>query len=185
MYLYKYLMLFIVLFSGISFAGMQNPQTDRDYFELGNLYYREKNYNSAISSYKKAIRESGDYKIKAWAFYNMGNCYYNKNDKNKARKYYIKSLEWDALDYDTKYNLELLKNPPKSSSKSSSSKNKNQKESSSGISKKEAQDILNRVNQSEKNAKSKSKSNISQNQQQNKNKSGKNGGEGKGGEKDW
>jgi tetratricopeptide (TPR) repeat protein len=59
---------------------------------LGTIYYATKNYNRAISWYKKSVKKSG---VSAAIYANMGAAYFAKKDYKHASLYYSEALRLD------------------------------------------------------------------------------------------
>jgi Ca-activated chloride channel homolog len=75
-------------------------------YNLGNVYYQEKNYEKAKQLYKNSLSTIGK-NNKAKAYYNVGNAASKLGDYDLASEMYRKSLELDATDNDAKLNLEV------------------------------------------------------------------------------
>lgn len=71
---------------GFSFADDNSMQ----YYQTGNTFYSQKNYDQAIRYYEAAVQMNP----KLWqAYQGLGNCYYAKGDKTEALKNYEKCLD--------------------------------------------------------------------------------------------
>lgn len=79
-------------------------KTDKMYYNMANIYYKQKNYKEAINSYNKIKDETLQYKT----LHNLGNTYAHEEKIEKAIEAYEKALEIKD-DNDTRFNLELLK----------------------------------------------------------------------------
>nr|2AVP_A Chain A, synthetic consensus TPR protein [Methanothrix harundinacea 6Ac] len=62
------------------------------WYNLGNAYYKQGDYDEAIEYYQKAL-ELDPRSAEAW--YNLGNAYYKQGDYDEAIEYYQKALELD------------------------------------------------------------------------------------------
>ncbi len=69
----------------------KNSQNPRSYYNAANAYYKDKKYNEAIESYKKAAFE--DENLKAKNLSNLGNAYAKNGDLQKAAESYEESLK--------------------------------------------------------------------------------------------
>jgi Ca-activated chloride channel family protein len=133
-------------------AIKKDEKNDKIKFNLGNTYYRKREFEEAIKTYE----EIKDEKIKIKAMYNQANSYAMKNEIDKAIEMYKNIILKDPSNKDAKYNLELLLKRKKSSSSSSNSKNnqdKNDKNKSgaSGSDKNDKQDQNNDKNKDKEN----------------------------------
>lgn len=89
-------------------ALLDDPENPVGHFNVGEAYYKKKNYEEALKSYEKAL-SSQDIKLKQKTYYNLGNTYYQLNKYQEAIQYYIQSLDLDPADQDAKHNLELVR----------------------------------------------------------------------------
>jgi hypothetical protein len=72
--------------TGFSLADDNSLQ----YYQAGNTFYSQKNYDQAIRYYQAAVQMNP----KSWkAYQGLGNCYYAKGDKAKALTNYQKALD--------------------------------------------------------------------------------------------
>ena len=69
-----------------------NPNDAQDYFDLGNKYYDNGEYEKAVDAYKKYIAENPQY---ADIYYNLGFAYWNMNDNASAAENYRRATELD------------------------------------------------------------------------------------------
>jgi len=96
------LLCFISVFIiGTSFSFAQN---EAEIFQQGNEYFRQKQYNEAIESYRKLVNSG--YEGTA-LFYNLGNAYYREGKIGYAILFYEKALKFSPGDEDIKHNLVL------------------------------------------------------------------------------
>ncbi|MGH8014953.1 MAG: tetratricopeptide repeat protein, partial [Candidatus Zixiibacteriota bacterium] len=91
-----------VVLSAILFAGAGTAQDN--YFEMGNKYYEEGDFASAIKMYQK-IESSGQ--ESAVLYYNMGNAYFKNGDLGRAILYYHRAKRLNPSDPDIVNNLEF------------------------------------------------------------------------------
>lgn len=89
-------------------ALLDDPENPVGHFNVGEAYYKKKNYEEALKSYEKAL-SSQDPKLKQKTYYNLGNTSYQLNKYQEAIQYYIKALDLDPADQDAKHNLELVR----------------------------------------------------------------------------
>jgi len=75
------------------------------HYDLGNAYYKKKDYDKALLQYKRAKGEGVDEHAR---LHNIGNVYFKKKQLKKAIKAYEAALKV-ADDAETRYNLELAK----------------------------------------------------------------------------
>ena len=71
---------------------LENSASGSSANAIGNVYYRQNDYEESIEWYNKGIEKNS-----GWAYYNLADCYYNgngvKKDKNKAYELYKKAAE--------------------------------------------------------------------------------------------
>jgi len=82
--------------------SIEQKSSQKEY-DMGNAYYKSKNYDEAIKSYRKA--EGVD---RATRLHNIGNSYFQKKDLDSAIKSYEEALKIKE-DKETRFNLELAK----------------------------------------------------------------------------
>ena len=82
-----------------------DPKYYKAYYNLGNIYLKDKKVNSAIHNYKKCIKYN--YKF-AYAWYNLGNAYFELEDYSRAKNAYKKAISIRNNDPDFYYNLALV-----------------------------------------------------------------------------
>ena len=85
-------------------AISSDPKYYKAYYNLGNLYLKEKKYNSAIYNYKLSVKYNPNF---AYGWYNMGNAYYSLEEYKKAKSAYKKAISIINNDADFYYNLAL------------------------------------------------------------------------------
>lgn len=93
-------------------------KTDEIHYNIGNLLYKEKNYEKAIDVYKK-IRDD---KLKYQTLHNLGNSYAKFGRVDDAIISYQKAL-LIKKDKDTLFNLELLKKKKEENNKDTNTTN--------------------------------------------------------------
>jgi Ca-activated chloride channel family protein len=151
------------------------------YYDLGNSYYKAKNYSKAIEAYKRAKGEGVDEHSR---LHNLGNSYFKSKKLKEAVVAYETALKIKD-DAQTKYNLELTKKLLEQKKKKKAQKQNQNKNNQNGKKKqnKESQkkDSNNKKNsnkQNRKNSKSKNgeqkKDNQTQSNSQNKKKNSPN-----------
>ena len=79
-----------------------------DLYNLGNLFYYDKDFDSALVYFKMAeLLELGSNDI-ADIYYNLGNTYFQLNNFEESLEYYKKALNLNSKDFDAKNNFELV-----------------------------------------------------------------------------
>ena len=92
--------------SWIKASNINNTYFD-PYFNLGNSYMDEKNYDEAEMYYTKAINcQPENFKI----YYQLGFLYLKKNELEKARDFFYKSKDYNYNFAPTYYNLGIVLN---------------------------------------------------------------------------
>jgi Ca-activated chloride channel family protein len=89
-------------------AQLARPDDPTAYYNVGNAYYKNGDYETARLHYQKAL-ESEDKEVKQKSYYNMGNAYFRQNKIKEAIEQYEKALELNAEDPETAQNLEFAK----------------------------------------------------------------------------
>ncbi len=89
-------------------AQMENPESPVLHYNMGNVYYKQKQYNKAIEEYNKAISIK-DSKSRAEIYYNSGNSHFKMNNYPQSIEFYKKTLEINPHDQDAKYNIEIAR----------------------------------------------------------------------------
>lgn len=75
-------------------------------FNLGDALYKQNKMEEASDYFKKlAENPSSDEQLKAESFHNLGNCYLKQNKLEESIDAYKKSLKINPNDEDTRYNL--------------------------------------------------------------------------------
>ena len=79
-------------------------KSDKIYYNIANILYKQKNYTKAIMEYDKIKSKQLEYK----KLHNLGNCYAQLNQIDKSIQYYKEALKIKN-DQDTNSNLQMLK----------------------------------------------------------------------------
>lgn len=72
------------------------------YYNLGNLYLRDKKYNSAILNYKLCLKYNKEF---AYGWYNLGNTFLELEDLSNAKKAFMRAISYNSSEPDFYYNL--------------------------------------------------------------------------------
>ncbi len=131
-------------------------------FNLGDSLYKQGKFEESKQVFQTLTNEVKSKKLKAASLYNLGNSYFRQQDYNNAIKGYESALSIEAKDADARYNLELArkmlkekKKEKKNNKKENEQKNEKEKKSKpqqnkSGMSKEDAQRILQSITDGEK-----------------------------------
>ena len=97
----------------------EDPDSDIVNYNAGTVYYLKKDYNAALSSFRKALCTK-DFGLERDAFFAMGNTYYRMSEKaeeddvkeaielcKKSMRSYKNAIEIDQRDRKVKYNYEV------------------------------------------------------------------------------
>ncbi len=84
-----------------------NPEFDKAHYNLGNIYLKEKKYNSAINEYKTAIKYKKDF---AYYYYNLGCAYLGQKEYKLAKNNFKKAIKLKSDNPDFYYNLAFAYN---------------------------------------------------------------------------
>lgn len=74
----------------------------KPYYNLGNIYFKDKKFNSAISNYETALKYNKEF---PYAWYNIGCCYLELQDYTKAKSAFQRAITFKNDDPDFYYNL--------------------------------------------------------------------------------
>ncbi len=80
------------------------PDFDKAHYNLGNIYFKEKKYNSAINEYKLAIKYKKDF---AYYYYNLGCAYLEQKNYKDAKNSFEKAIKLKSNEPDFYYNLAI------------------------------------------------------------------------------
>lgn len=83
----------------------EKPDSYEATYNLGNAYYRQKNFKDAVTQYKIAANKQMPKKEQAWNFHNMGNTLLQSGQIEESIDAYKSSLKINPHDKETKYNL--------------------------------------------------------------------------------
>lgn len=87
--------------------SIKYPDNTNIHFNLGDAYYKDKEYDKAITEYKNSMTD--DKIDKSNVYYNIGNAYFQKQAYDKALESYKSSLLSNPNNINAKYNYELTK----------------------------------------------------------------------------
>ncbi len=97
------------------------------HFNLGNALHKEGKYDEAVKEFDLAREKSASPETKAHAWYNIGNSLMSEQKYQDAVEAYIKSLQLNPYDQETKYNLSYaLEKLKQQQSKNQDKKNQKQ-----------------------------------------------------------
>jgi Ca-activated chloride channel family protein len=85
-------------------------------YNMGNVHFRQKDYDKAVEAYGKAA-QAPDKALAEAALFNAGNAQFAKEDYLQAIEMYKQALQLDPEDRDAKANLELARRKLKERSK--------------------------------------------------------------------
>lgn len=85
-----------------------NPDNPLLYYNLGDAYYQQENFEEAEKFFKRATvaKNKG---IKQKSFFNLGNTFFKSQKMDKALEAYKQAIDLDPVDIDAKYNYEYAK----------------------------------------------------------------------------
>ena len=87
-------------------AQRENPDLPEPYYNAGNAYHREGNFETAAAQTQQSIRTS-EGELAEHSYYNLGNTYFKVEDWQAAIDAYKEALRINPDDEQAKYNLEL------------------------------------------------------------------------------
>ncbi|MCB0278771.1 MAG: tetratricopeptide repeat protein [Calditrichaeota bacterium] len=95
---------------------VKDPNNPNLWFNMGNVYFQQKQYADARSAYFKALDFKDTLNLSR-TNYNVGNTFMFESKLDTAITYYKRALELNPNDDDAKYNLELARSILKEKSK--------------------------------------------------------------------
>ena len=84
-----------------------NDKVSEPVFNAAASYYKMEAYHKSAETFTDSLQHIKNDKNKADVFFNLGNTYFRLGDYPKAAENYMKGLEINPVDLNTKYNLEL------------------------------------------------------------------------------
>ena len=87
-------------------AQVDAPEAPELYYDIGNVLYRQGDYEGASEAYQRALLTAGDGLVPDVA-YNLGNARFQQQEFQEAIDSYQRALESQPADVDAKRNLEL------------------------------------------------------------------------------
>ena len=92
-------------------AALDNPESPGIHYNIGNTLYKQGNYEEAFLEYDKVLTaKDKDTDLDFRSYYNMGNALYRMGKLPEAILSYTKALQINPDDYESKYNLEFVRN---------------------------------------------------------------------------
>ncbi|WP_026913821.1 SH3 domain-containing protein [Christiangramia portivictoriae] len=95
---------FVLIFLLVSLSGFSQNQ---ELFEIANLAYQNGEFEAAISSYEKILKDG---EASAELYYNLGNAHYKLNNVAPSIYYFEKALQLEPKDEDILNNIEFARN---------------------------------------------------------------------------
>ena len=87
-------------------AQREDPDVPEPYYNAGNAYHRQGNFESAAAQTQQSLRIS-EGEVAQNSYYNLGNTFFEVEDWPAAIEAYKEALKLNPNDADAKYNLEL------------------------------------------------------------------------------
>jgi len=88
-------------------AQIDSPDNSVINYNQGNVFYKQKKYDKAITAFKKSLEmPTKDTEVKC--YYNIGDCLVQQGKLREALKSYKRALKLDRDDQDIKYNIEYV-----------------------------------------------------------------------------
>ena len=135
-------------------------------FNLGDAYFKQRQYDEAIKAYERALAESKTNEQKAQVYHNIGNSLLKDKKIEQSIGAYKQSLKLNPDDQDTKYNLSYaLSQMNKNKNNKDQNKNNKDKDKNNKKQQNKDQDKNNKQDQN-KNQKQQNQNKQNQNQQQ-------------------
>lgn len=153
----------------------KNPQNQRAAYNLGNALYRQGRFDEAANIFEGLANTTTNEPLKAQAFHNLGNSQLQKEDFQGSVKSYKEALKLNPEDEDTRYNLAYALKKIQQQQQQQQQQNKDEKKEEkkdkeeekqeqqkqqnqeNQMNPQDAQNILDALNQQEKNVQEKRK----------------------------
>ncbi|MFC1556353.1 tetratricopeptide repeat protein [candidate division KSB1 bacterium] len=90
-------------------AAIDDPQSPLIQYNIGDALYKQGMYEEAFQSFENVL-SADDSDLHFRSYYNMGNALYRMDKLPESILSYKKALELNPDDYDSKYNLEFVRN---------------------------------------------------------------------------
>lgn len=146
-------------------------------YNLGNAYYRSKNYQQSAGTYQQLLNETNEVSLKQKTYYNQGVSFSRQNKLEESITAYKNAVKLDPADQDARINLQkaLLelkkKQPPKKENEEDKKKQQKKKDKKdqqkqapkSNLSKKEVERLLKALQQREQQVQQKMQQNRTRN----------------------
>lgn len=94
-------------------AQKLNPRSARAAFNLGDVYMAQKNIQAALEQYQIAAKGESNKYLRALSYHNVGVAYHLNKQFDKAIDFYKEALRNNPHDDDTRYNLVLCQKQKK------------------------------------------------------------------------
>ncbi len=94
-------------------AQKLNPRSARAAFNLGDVYMAQKNIQAALEQYQTAAKGESNKYLRALSYHNVGVAYHLNKQFDKAIDFYKEALRNNPHDDDTRYNLVLCQKQKK------------------------------------------------------------------------
>ena len=138
-----------------------NPSSEIATYNLGAALYKQQKWNDSRNEYRKIVQASSDSLRAAHAWHNLGNISFQEKNYAQSIEEYKNALRRNPKDDETRYNLRLAQlllkkqqqeqqNQDKNDDKDQQDKNKDQQPQQSQMSKENAQQILDAIQQDER-----------------------------------
>jgi Ca-activated chloride channel family protein len=108
-------------------ALLDQPESPRVHFNVGNVLYKKKKYEQAVEAFMKALKSESDLS-RAESYYNLGNTAFRRGNLPEAIEHYEMALTHNPEDMDAKYNLEFVRNQLKQNSQPQDQQSQDKKE---------------------------------------------------------
>ena len=145
-------------------AQKLNPRSARAAFNLGDVYMAQKNIQAALEQYQIAAKGESNKYLRALSYHNVGVAYHLNKQFDKAIDFYKEALRNNPHDDDTRYNLVLCQKQKKEEQNKQQNKPDQQKsqpeksqqqEQKGGMSKDNADRLINLAQQAEQQTRNK------------------------------
>jgi len=130
-------------------ALIDDPESKELHLNLGSVLYKKEDYEESIKEYEKSTY-SKDIILQSKSYYNMGNCLYRSGKLPEAIQFYKKSLELNPKDEDAKYNIEFVQKKIKEQMNKQQGQQQEQQKQGQGKQKKEEKQTQQQQKEQEK-----------------------------------
>lgn len=96
-------------------AELDNPESAKIWYNIGNTFYKQEKFEEAFKEYIEVLT-APDADLQFRSYYNMGNALYRMDELERSILSYTEALRRNPDDFESKSNLEFVRNKLKEQS---------------------------------------------------------------------